>query len=111
MELRWVEPDSGRGWSQSTDLVSSGEAVWPDGDPQLRFGAVVGLTADRYSALGEFAEPHLGYAQDLWRLRELTEDLQNDLGHLAAFHDFAYVMETLLMDVPYVSPDNSGYSR
>ena len=111
VELRWVEPDSGRGWSQSTDLVSSGEAVWPDGDPQLRFGTVVGLTADRYSALGEFAQPHLGYAQDLWRLRELTEDLQNDLGHLAAFHDFAYVMETLLMNVPYVSPDNSGYSR
>ena len=111
VELRWVEPDSGRGWSQSTDLVSSGEAVWPYGDPQLRFGTVVGLTADRYSALGEFAEPHLGYAQDLWRLRELTEDLQNDLGHLAAFHDFAYVMETLLMNVPYVSPDNSGYSR
>ena len=111
VELRWVEPDSGRGWSQSTDIVSSGEAVWPGGDPLLRFGAVVGLTADRYSALGEFAEPHLGYAQDLWRLRELTEDLQNDLGHLAAFHDFAYVMETLLMNVPYVSPDNSGYSR
>ena len=111
VELRWVEPGSGRGWSQSTDLVSSGEAVWPDGDPQLRFGTVVGLTADRYSALGEFAQPHLGYARDLWRLRDLTVDLQNDLSHLAAFHDFAYVMETLLMNVPYVSPDNSGYSR
>ena len=37
--------------------------------------------------------------------------LQNDLGHLAAFNDFAYVLETLLMNVPYVSPDNSGYSR
>ena len=24
VELRWVEPDSGRGWSQSTDVVSSG---------------------------------------------------------------------------------------
>ena len=111
VELRWVEPDSGRGWSQSTDIASSGEAVWPGGDPQLRFGAVVGLTADRYSALGEFAEPHRGYAQDLWRLRDLTVDLQNDLSHLAAFHDFAYVMEALLRNVPYVSPDNSGYSR
>ena len=111
VELRWVEPDSGRGWSQSADIASSGEAVWPGGDPLLRFGAVVGLTADRYSALGEFAEPHRGYAQDLWRLKDLTEDLQNDLSHLAAFHDFAYVMETLLMNVPYVSPDSSGYSR
>ena len=111
VELRWVEPDSGRGWSQSTDIVSSGQVVRTQDNPLLGFGAVVGLTADRYSALGEFAEPHRGYAQDLWRLRDLTEDLQNDLSHLAAFHDFAYVMETLLMNVPYVSPDNSGYSR
>ena len=111
VELRWVQPDSGRGWSQSTDIVSSGAVVRLHDDPLLGFGAVVGLTADRYSALGEFAEPHRGYAQDLWRLRDLTEDLQNNLGHLAAFHDFAYVMETLLMNVPYVSPDNSGYSR
>ena len=111
VELRWVEPDSGRGWSQSTDVVSSGAVVRLHDDPLLGFAAVVGLTADRYSALGEFAEPHRGYAQDLWRLRDLTVDLQNDLSHLAAFHDFAYVMETLLMNVPYVSPDNSGYSR
>ena len=111
VELRWVEPDSGRGWSQSTDVVSSGAVARLRDDPLLGFGAVVGLTADRYSALGEFAEPHRGYAQDLWRLRDLTVDLQNDLSHLAAFHDFAYVMETLLMNVPNVSPDNSGYSR
>ena len=111
VELRWVEPDSGRGWSQSTDIVSSGAVVRTQDNPLLGFGAVVGLTADRYSALGEFAQPHRGYAQDLWRLRDLTVDLQNDLSHLAAFHDFAYVMETLLMNVPYVSPDNSGYSR
>ena len=111
VELRWVEPDSGRGWSQSADIVSSGQVVRTQDNPLLGFGAVVGLTADRYSALGEFAEPHRGYAQDLWRLRDLTVDLQNDLSHLAAFHDFAYVMETLLMNVPYVSPDNSGYSR
>ena len=111
VELRWVEPDSGRGWSQSTDVVSSREAVWLDDDPMLGFGAVVALTADRYSALGDSPEPSRGLARDLWRLRDLTVDLQNDLGHLAAFHDFAYVMETLLMNVPYVSPDDSGYSR
>ena len=111
VELRWVEPNSGRGWSQSADVVSSGQVVWLQDDPLLEFGAVVGLTADRYSALGDSLEPSRGLARDLWRLRDLTEDLQYDLDHLAAFHDFADVLQTLLLNVPYVAPDNSGYSR
>ena len=113
VELRWVEPDSGRAWSQSSDVVSSGEVVRLHDNPLLGFGAVVALTADRYSALGDSPEPYRGYARDLLRLwADYTMDLlQNDLGHLAAFNDFAYVLETLLMNVPYVSPDSSGYSR
>ena len=111
VELRWVEPDSGRGWSQSTDVVGGGRVVGLYDDPMLGFGAVVALTADRYSAIGDHAEPSRGLAQQLWRLRELTVDLQGDLGHLAAFNDFAFVQETLLENVPYVSPDDSGYSR
>ena len=113
VELRWVEPDSGRAWSQSSDVVSSGEVVRLHDNPLLGFGAVVALTADRYSALGDSPEPYRGYARDLLRLwADYTMDLlQNDLGHLAAFNDFAYVLETLLMNVPYVSPDDSGYSR
>ena len=111
VELRWVEPVSGRGWSQSTDIVSTGQFTHLVDDPMLEFGAVVALTADRYSAVGDYAEPSRGLAQQLWRLRDLTVDLQSDLGHLAAFNDFAFVQETLLENVPYVSPDNSGYSR
>ena len=111
VELRWVEPESGRAWSQSSDLVSSGEVVRPHEDPLLRFGAVVALTADRYSALGASSESYRGNAQNLWSLRDLTVDMQNDLGHLAAFKDFAYVLETLFMSVPYVSAEDSGYSR
>ena len=111
VELRWVEPVSGRGWSQSADIVGGGQALSLYNDPMLEFGAVVALTADRYSAMGDYAESSRGLAQQLWRLRDLTVDLQNDLGHLAAFNDFAFVQETLLENVPYVSPDNSGYSR
>ena len=111
VELRWVEPESGRAWSQSSDLVSSGKVVHPHEDPLLRFGAVVALTADRYSALGDSPAPRSGYAQDLRGLRGLTEDLQDDLGHLTAFKDFAYVLEALLMSVPDVPADDSGYSR
>ncbi len=111
VELRWVEPGSGRAWSQSSDLIGSGEIVHPHEDQLLLFGAVVALTADRYSALGDSRESRSGYAQDLWSLRDLTEELRGDLGHLTAFKDFADVLESLLMSVPYVPADDSGYSR
>ena len=111
VELRWVGPESGRAWSQSSDLVSNGEVVQLQDHPLLAFGAVVALTADRYSALRDASAPDRGYAQELWSLQERTADLQNDLGQLAAFKDFAYVQESLLLHVPRVSPDNSGYSR
>ena len=111
VELRWVEPESGRAWSQSSDLVNGGKVVRPHEDPLLRFGAVVALTADRYSALGDSPALRSGYAQELWGLRGPTEDLQDDLGHLTAFKDFAYVLEALLMSVSDVPADDSGYSR
>ena len=105
-----MAPESGRAWSQSSDLVSSGEVVRLQDHPLLEFGVVVALTADRYSALSDSREPDRGYARELWSLRDRTVDLQN-VGHLAAFKDFAYVLETLLMNVPRVTPDTSGYSR
>ena len=111
VELRWVEPESGRAWSQSSDLVSNGEVLRPREDPLLQFGAVVALVADRYSALNDSRESRSGYAQDLWSLRDLAEKLRGDLGHLAAFKDFVQVLESLLMSVPYVPADDSGYSR
>ena len=111
VELRWVAPESGRAWSQSSDLVSSGEVVRLQDHPLLEFGAVVALTADRYSALRDASVPSSTYARELWSLRERTVELQHDLGQLAAFQDFAHVLETLLMNVPRVAPDSSGYSR
>ena len=109
VELRWVAPESGRAWSQSSDLVSSGDVVRLQDHPLLEFGAVVALTADRYSALGDGSVTEGGIARELWSLRDRTVDLQ--MGHLAAFKDFAYVLETLLMHVPRVARDDSGYSR
>ena len=35
VELRWVEPGSGRGWSQSTDVVGGGQVVRLYDDPML----------------------------------------------------------------------------
>ena len=109
VELRWVEPESGRGWSQSTDVVSNGQVV-AGYDPLLHFGTVVALTADRYSALDGSGESY-NAERDLWSLQGLVDGLESDLGRLAAFRDFAYVLEALLRSVPFVPPDDSGYSR
>ena len=110
VELRWVEPGSGRGWSQSTDVVSGGEVRATLADPLLSFGAAVALIADRYSALDGSGDPY-DIGRDLWTLRGLVDGLEGELGHLAAFRDFAYVQESLLRGVPFVPPDDSGYSR
>ena len=110
VELRWVEPESGRGWSQSTDVVGSGWVVSTYDDPLLGFGTVVALTADRYSALDGADDPSAA-GRDLWSLQGLVDGLESDLGPLAAFRDFAYVLEALLRSVPFVPPDDSGYSR
>ena len=110
VELRWVEPESGRGWSQSTDVVSSGEVRVARLDPLLWFGAAVALTADRYSALDGPGDPH-AVGRDLRTVQGLVDGLQNELGQLAAFRDFVYVLESLLRSVPDAPPDDSGYSR
>ena len=111
VELRWVEPESGRGWSQSTDVVRGGEARAAYVDPLLAFGSVVALAADRYGALGGYREPYYDAGRDLWTLQGIVDGLHAELGHLAAFNDFAFVLETLLRSVPFVAPDDSGYSR
>ena len=111
VELRWVEPESGRAWSQSTDVVRGGEARAAYVDPLLSFGAVVALAADRYGALGGYREPSYDAGRDLWTLQGLVDGLHGELGRLAAFNDFAFVLETLLRSVPFVAPDDSGYSR
>ena len=111
VELRWVDPENGRAWSQSSDLVSNVVPGRLADYPLLAFGAVVALTADRYSALRDGSVSDRGIARELWSLRDWTVDLQHDLGQVAAFKDFAAVQETLLLNVPRVEPANSGYSR
>ena len=110
VELRWVEPGSGRGWSQSTDIVSGGRVTSVYQDQLLGFGAFVALTADRYSTLDGSGDPY-DAGRDLWTLQGLVDGLQGDLGGLAAFRDFAYVLESLLRSVPPPPANDSGYSR
>ena len=110
VELRWVEPGSGRGWSQGADIVSGGRVTSVHQYQLLGFGAFVALAADRYSALDGARESY-AVSRDLWTLQGLVDGLQDDLRGLAAFRDFAYVLESLLRSVPPPPSNDSGYSR
>ncbi len=105
VELRWVEPESGRGWSQSTDVVSSGGVLPLYADPLFAFSAYVALTADRYSR-----QPY-NAVRDLETLQGLVNALYSELERLEAFHDFQQVLDWLLNSLPYRPLDESGYSR
>ena len=114
IELRWVEPDTGQSreqyanvfgnWRQNFDAV---------GDPLLKLGTLVALTADRYSAL-----PYPGYGDyatlnnELWSLKEKVGFLGPDLGHLTAFDDFTFLLDHMTQYVPVEpeKPRDSGYS-
>ena len=111
VELRWVEPRTGVSreqygavsgrWRQNFDAV---------GDPLLRLGTLVALSADRYSGLPLTA--YAGYAQVNWELQELLHrlyNLQGELGHLAAYGDFMLLLETMTRYIP-PTPQPSGDS-
>ena len=114
VELRWVEPRTGASreqygavsghWRQSFDAV---------GDPLLQLGALVALSADRYSSLPHSA--YAGYGNVNWEMQELLRrlyNLQDSLGNLAAYSDFMLLLETMMRYVPPApqASGDSGYS-
>ncbi len=111
VDLRWVTPVSGLSNRQGTTLRSRVDREFVSADPTLQFGAVVALSADRYSSL-----PYAGAAggQVGWALRELSyllEPLAGPLGDLDSYRDFAYVLDRLIAAVPAGASEGSGYSR
>jgi Ca-activated chloride channel family protein len=114
IELRWVEPDTGGSrqqyaslsghWRQDFDAVV---------DPYLKLGSIVGLAADRYSALP--SPGHGDYGSLNWELSELDRklwSLKGDLGQLTAFNDFGYLLDHMTRYIPPEPPRpaDSGYS-
>ncbi len=113
VELRWIVPDTQQSRSQRADVTGRADAGFGGGtDPMLRLAAIVGLAADRYSALTQVpAEGHYGIRDDLDRLREHLAVLRPNLGHLDAYHDFAYLLEHITDSVQARPPKPSGYSN
>ncbi len=111
VELRWIVPDTQQSRSQRADVTGRAGVGFGSG-AMLRLAAIVGLAADRYSALPQApAEGHYVIREDLDRLRDHLDVLRPDLGHIDAYHDFTYLLERITDSVQARPPKPSGYSN
>ena len=110
IELRWLTPKTGRSNSQHADVRYS-ESRWPPGDPMLEFGAIVALSADRYSGLG-YADRE-DWRHDLSALQDRARRLEGELSHLQAYRDFSFLLEHIAGNAQSWPTEDrsSGYSR
>jgi len=114
VEVRWVEPGSGESVSQTAPLTGRTDAAFGEGDRHLRLAAIVGLAADRYSALSPQVETvpvdFAGIHADLSSLQTRLEALEGSLGSVQAYRDFSFLLERLVATAAERAP-SSGYSR
>ncbi len=113
VELRWVEPGSGGSRRQHANVTGWPGASFEAVDPLLWLGAVVSLTADRYSSLDEGYSNPAWVASDLRTLNDLLATLRSELGSLQAYEDLRYLMEHMLAGIDHYAPRSTpptGYS-
>ena len=108
VELRWVTPVSNESNRQHAPVTARYNRPSNDTDGALlQFGAVVALAADRYSSL---LYPNAPYdvQRDLSALQDELYSLDEHIGGLASYQDFAFVMDHIAAETPRGS---TGYSR
>ena len=118
IEVKWVDPATGQSRSQKAALGGHLNIGFQRHDDHwMQFGAIVGLSADRYSGLSDERRGYESYlteaSADLNRLLELLEPLQDDLGKLVAYNDFRFLLEHVALTVRELAPEPttpSGYS-
>ena len=108
VELRWVTPISNESNRQHAQIA--GQYDWPSNDTYgalLHFGAVVALAADRYSSL-PYPDAPYDVQYDLSILQDELRQVEDRLGGLASYQDFAFVLDQIAF---YEEPRRpSGYS-
>ena len=110
VELRWLTPIGREARSQQAevfgDLAERAGAL-------SRFGGVVALAADRYSALSLFGDgsDRGRIGDELRSLREQLGWLEEELGHLDSYRDFGLLLDAMVSAAPAGSSSGSGYSR
>ena len=114
VEVRWVDPVSGTSLTQSAPVGGRTDAPFDAGDRHLRFGSIVALASDRYSALSPQVEnaevAYGGIFEDLAALQAELDSLEDRLGSTQAFRDFSFLLDQLTARAEELSPD-SGYSQ
>ena len=109
VELRWVTPVSNDSNRQHAQMLARYDQ--PSNDVSgalLQFGAVVALAADRYSSLPWPDSPY-NVQYELSVLQDELLRVEQHIGSLASYQDFAYVLDSITVDMPV--PSSSGYSR
>ena len=115
VEVRWVDPRSGDTYSQAARLEGRTDAPFDAGDRHLRFGAIVALASDRYSALSvqlEGAKIDIaGLGADMTALRAELDSLYERMSTLQSYHDFSFLLERMTARVEELGGGSSGYSQ
>jgi len=115
VEVRWVDPRSGDTYSQTARLEGRTDTPFDAGDRHLRFGAIVALAADRYSALSvqlEGAKIDIaGLGRDMTALRAELDSLYERMSTLQSYQDFGFLLERMTARVEELGGGSSGYSQ
>ena len=106
VEVRWVTPSTGEDNRQHEEI----DANLANRDAGTDFGAVVALTADRYSGLHEYGGERPGSIhQDLSDLANKLRSVGSPIAGTTAYQDFELVLNSLVDNVAPAS--STGYSR
>ena len=112
VELRWVTPETGDSNRQHAAIMDSDTHDSMD-SALLQFGAIVALSSDRYSSLTHLDNSETGYVRDdLEMLIDQMWPLEDQLGSLQSYQDFAFLLEHITDAVDgHVASRGSGYNR
>ena len=106
VEVRWVTPSTGEGNRQHEEI----DAALSNRDAGSDFGAIVALTADRYSGLHEYGGERPGSIHDdLSDLASKLRSVGSPIAGTTAYQDFELVLNSLVDNVE--SAPSTGYSR
>ena len=114
VELRWVVPGSGQSRGQRAEVSGRPSDRFRTGASLLQFGAIVALSADRYSGLQHAGGDYYpDIHSELVSLSGMLESLQGSMGQLTAYQDFQFVLGEIAGAARGQAPPPtpSGYSR
>ena len=111
VELRWVTPSSGESNRQHSGITGRDNIGFNAiGDSMLQLGALVALSADRYSSLPFADSDSPSVHQDLLYLMDELRSLDRSLGNLGAYQDALFLLDHITR-YPQDAVQPSGYSQ